>query len=118
MSLKVQNTTHLLNLAISETLYKTLICQLNKDFTLSNIEESISEAVTPSELKKQLYGIIQRVIQNEFDHFLNLLYRIDVSEHQIKKKTTQTQAAYIEEVTFLILKREWQKVWFKKNYSS
>ncbi len=118
MSLEVQNTHHLLDLAISETLYEALINQLNKDFTLSNIEECISESVTPSELKKQLFGIVEGLIHDEFDRFLNLLYRIDLPEHQIKKKITQTPVAYIEQVTFLILKREWQKVWFKNKYFS
>lgn len=118
MSLEVQNTSELLNVAISNELYKALIVQLNKDFKLSNIEGLISVTVSPDVLKQQLLTLVEQLIYNEFDGFLNLLYRIDLSEHSIKKQTSQSTEVYIEYVSFLILKREWQKVWFKHNYSS
>lgn len=118
MSLEIQNTNQLIDLAVSRTLYKKLILQLNKDFQLSNIEECISEVVPPNDLKRQLNGIVEHLIHYNFDSFLNLLYRIDLSEHSIKKQTSQSTEVYIEYVSFLILKREWQKVWFKHNYSS
>ncbi|MGB1269508.1 MAG: hypothetical protein ACPG45_07195 [Flavobacteriaceae bacterium] len=118
MSFEVKHTNQLLDLAVSETLYESLINQLNKDFALSNVDECISETVIPSELQKKLYSIVEGLIQNEFNSFLNLLYRIDLSEQQITKQVAQTQVAYIEQVTFLILKREWQKVWLKNKYSS
>ncbi len=118
MSLEVQNTSELLNVAISNELYKALIVQLNKDFKLSNIEELISVTVSPDVLKQQLLTLVERLIYNEFDSFLNLLYRIDLSEQKIKKHSSQTTEEYIENVSFLILKREWQKVWFRQNYSS
>ena len=118
MSLEVQNTSELLNVAISNELYKALIVQLNKDFKLSNIEELISVIVSPDILKQQLLTLVEQLIYNEFDSFLNLLYRIDLSEQKIKKHSNQTTKEYIEDVSFLILKREWQKVWFRQNYSS
>lgn len=118
MSLEVQNTSELLNVAISNELYKALIVQLNKDFKLSNIEGLISVTVSPDVLKQQLLTLVEQLIYNEFDSFLNLLYRIDLSEQKIKKHSSQTTEEYIENVSFLILKREWQKVWFKRKYSS
>lgn len=118
MSLEIQNTNQLLDLAVSRTLYYALILQLNKDFQLSNIEERITLAAVPEVLKLQLNVIVENLIHNDFGSFLNLLYRIDLSEHNIKKQTAQSTEEYIEYVSFLILKREWQKVWFKQNYSS
>lgn len=118
MSLEVQNTSELLNVAISNELYKALIVQLNKDFKLSNIEGLINVTVSPDVLKQQLLTLVEQLIYNEFDGFLNLLYRIDISEQKIKKHSSQTTEEYIENVSFLILKREWQKVWFRQNYSS
>jgi len=47
---------------------------------------------------------------------LNLLYIIDVSEEEIKKLDGTDLVKLSEEVTFLVLKREWQKVWFRANY--
>jgi hypothetical protein len=118
VSLEVQNTSELLNVAISNELYKALIIQLNKDFQLSNIEEYISEVVTSDDLRRQLNVIVEHLIHNDFDSFLSLLYRIDLSEQSIQKQDNQSTETYIEYVSFLILKREWQKVWFKQNYPS
>jgi len=47
---------------------------------------------------------------------LNLLYIIDVSEDQIKILDGFDRIQLAEQVSFLILKREWQKVWFRKFY--
>mgnify|MGYP003608609202 FL=1 len=51
-----------------------------------------------------------------FAEYLNLLYIIDVSEEQIKKLDGSDVFKLSEDVTFLILKREWQKVWFRNKY--
>lgn len=118
MSLVVQNTNELLETAISKDLYKALVLQLNKDFQLSNIEECYSEMITVERLKNQLYLLVKKLLHEDFDSFLNLLYRIDLSEHKIKKQESQCMQVYIEQVVFLILRREWQKVWLKENYSS
>ena len=56
------------------------------------------------------------LVQNKFSEYLNLLYIIDVSEEKIKKLDGSDIFKLTEEVTFLILKREWQKVWFRKYY--
>jgi hypothetical protein len=48
--------------------------------------------------------------QYEFAEYLNLIYIIDVSEEQIKKLDGSDLVILAEEVAFLILKREWQKV--------
>ena len=57
-----------------------------------------------------------KLIQNKFNEYLNLLYIIDVSEDQIKKLDGFDRIQLAEQVSFLILKREWQKVWFRKFY--
>lgn len=117
MFLKTQNTTQLLNLVTIEDLYVALIQQLNKDFTLSNIDVIFSEATIPSELKNQLHTTVDKLVQNDFDSFLNLVYRIDLPESKVRKNPDQTFESYVEMVVFSILKRECQKVWLKKNFS-
>ena len=94
-------------------LYLKLITQLNKDFQLAGIEESFCLDQTPSELIAQLQKIVLKLINNDFDNYLNLLYRVDISEIEIKKLNGSNIEKMTEQIVYLLLKREWQKVWFK-----
>ena len=97
-------------------LYKKLIVQLNKDFLLANIDLDFHEDVLPSSLKLLLHETVYKLIQEKFTAYLNLLYIIDVPEKQVKALDGEDILKLSEDVSFLILKREWQKVWFKKHY--
>lgn len=97
-------------------LYKKLIHQLNKDFLLANIDLDFHEEILPSSLKLLLHETIYRLIQEKFTEYLNLLYIIDVSEKQVRALDGSDTLKLSEEVSFLILKREWQKVWFRNKY--
>jgi len=97
-------------------LYKNLVEQLNKDFLLANINIDFHEDILPSSLKLILHETIFDLIQNKFTDYLNLLYIIDVSEKQIKRLDSEDTLSLSEQVSFLILKREWQKVWYRNNY--
>jgi hypothetical protein len=59
---------------------------------------------------------IYKLIQYKFAEYLNLLYIIDVPEEQIKKLDGSDLVELSEQVAFLVLKREWQKVWFRNKY--
>lgn len=98
-------------------LYKKLILQLNKDFLLANIDLDFHEEILPSSLKLVLHETVYTLIQEKFTEYLNLLYIIDVSEKQVKALDGHDTLKLSEEVSFLILKREWQKVWFRNKYS-
>lgn len=98
-------------------LYKKLVSQLNKDFLYANIDLDFDEDILPTSLKLLLQDTIYRLIQEKFTEYLNLLYIIDVPEHQIKALDVNDALQLSENVSFLILKREWQKVWFRHQYS-
>lgn len=106
----------LINEANQLNLYKKLIEQLNKDFLLANINIDFHEEVLPTSLKLILQETIYNLIQNKFTEYLNLLYIIDVSEKQIKQLDGEDILLLSEQVSFLILKREWQKVWYRNYY--
>lgn len=108
-----RSTDHLLTEAEKENLYLKLIEQLNKDFNFANEPVDFPLSTSPNELKVQLHEKIYRLIQYKFAEYLNLLYIIDVSEEEVKKLNGDDIAELAEQVTFLILKREWQKVWFR-----
>ncbi|TWO32226.1 hypothetical protein E1J38_010410 [Seonamhaeicola sediminis] len=97
-------------------LYKKLVLQLNKDFLLANIDLDFHEDILPSSLKLLLHETIYKLIQEKFADYLNLLYIIDVSEKAIKSLQGDDTVKLAEEVSFLILRREWQKVWFRNCY--
>ncbi|TNJ44263.1 hypothetical protein KFZ70_03380 [Tamlana fucoidanivorans] len=97
-------------------LYQKLIFQLNKDFQLANIDVSFHEDILPESLRVILQETVFNLIQNKFMEYLNLLYIIDVSEDDIKRLEEADILRLSEAVSFLILRREWQKVWFKNYY--
>ncbi len=112
-----QNTDLVLSEALSSNLYLKLLEQLNKDFNLANESVDFPMSTSPHELKVQLHEKIYRLIQYKFAEYLNLLYIIDVAEDQIKKLDGSDLVQLSEQVAFLILKREWQKVWFRNKFS-
>lgn len=97
-------------------LYQKLIEQLNKDFRFAAISFEIEQTVSPNELKIMLHETIYNLIQQNFSNYLNLLYIIDVSEIKIKQLDGNDTLKLAEDVSFLILKREWQKVWFRNTF--
>ena len=103
-------------LAEKEQLYKKLVLQLNKDLLYANVDLQFEELIHPAALKQQLHEEVYRLINERFAEYLNLLYIVDVSELEVKKLDGSDVVQLAEQVTFLILKREWQKVWYKNKY--
>ena len=98
-------------------LYNQLINQLNKDLKLANIDLEFNEETLPSSLKYLLKETVAHLINSKFMDYLNFLYVVDVSENKIRELDMVDVNELSEEVTFLILQREWQKVWYKNQYS-
>jgi hypothetical protein len=107
------NIDVLISQAEEEHLYFKLIEQTNKDFALANESIDIPLDIFPFEFKNLVHEKVLKLIQFKFAEYLNLLYIIDVSEAEIKKLDGSDLVELAEQVTFLILKREWQKVWFR-----
>ncbi|UUC46025.1 hypothetical protein [Flavobacterium cerinum] len=107
------NTDLLLSEAQKEDLYRKLVEQINKDFTLANESLDLDVSISPIDLKLRLHDKIYQLIQFKFAEYLNLLYIIDVPEEQVKSLDGSDIVELAEQVAFLVLKREWQKVWFR-----
>ncbi len=99
-------------------LYTKLVLQLNKDFALANIDLEFDSEILPTSLKLILHEKIYKLIQEKFMDYLNLLYIIDISEEKIKQMDGNDTLQLSENVMFLILKREWQKVYYRNQFSS
>ena len=98
-------------------MYKKLVAQLNKDFQLLGMQEVFLETANPQELVLQLEAILKKMMSSNFEDYLNLLYRVDVSENQLQMLSSANFESFAQQVGFLILRREFQKVWLKTNWA-
>lgn len=114
---KNNDSKDLLNDIYKGKLYDELILQLNKDFSLVGLDCHFSKDELPFQLKEKLDKTIRNLIKTDFNVYLSLLYRIDVSEDNITTSNTDNLASYSEKVSFEILKRIWKKVWFRSHFS-
>lgn len=109
------NANELVKFSSQNKMYNLLLLQLEKDFIYAGIDLNIRKNCSPNNLVESLQFEIKNLILVDFAGYLNLLYRIDVSEVEIKKTTTSNIDILSQQVCFLILKREWQKVWIRSN---
>tara|TARA_R110002033_G_scaffold79931_3_gene131010 strand:+ start:36904 stop:37257 length:354 start_codon:yes stop_codon:yes gene_type:complete len=117
MLVNFSDSTALLSVSIEENLYEKLVQQLVKDFGLANITIDFPYQVSPKNLKTILHQKVYRLIMEQFAEYLNLLYIVDVSEKAVKEIEATDVVEIADEVSFLILKREFQKVWLKQKYA-
>ncbi len=117
MNFDFSNSEEILDAAKTENLYRKLVIQLRKDFGLANIEIQISNAQDSRGLQSLIREKIYYLILEKFDAYLHLLYIIDVPESAFKNIHLTDVVEVSEQMTFSILKRELQKVWFKKKYT-
>lgn len=111
------NSLELLESVQQEQLYQKLLMQLKKDFELANVPINLPLDIAPEELKSIIHEKIYFLIVEKFPEYLNLLYVVDISEKEIKRIAPSDVVDISAEVSFLLLKREWQKVWYKAKYS-
>lgn len=118
MSLKFSDANEVVAFSSKQQLYKMLIEQLEKDFNFSGIALNIRKNCAPEKLVESLENRLKQLINSDFTGYLNLLYRIDVSETEIRKTDGSNIDVLVNQVCFLILRREWQKVWMRSNSRS
>lgn len=100
----------------SGKILRGLLTQIKKDFLSAGITLKISVAgkYSYSELVKILSDILESTVLQKI---FNLLYRIDISESQLKKEMP-TPGIDFRLFSELIIKRELQKVILRQLYSS
>lgn len=92
--------------------------QIIKDFEVfgEKIEFSGNAEAAYGELKSQILPIISRLISGNFEKFLSLLYRIDVSEKSVKEIFQDHPQKPEERISEMIIERELKKVIIRKYY--
>ena len=95
--------------------------QLQKDFEGAGLNGDFANDLTPD------YNSILKVVESEIEKInklavsklTGLLYRIDISEIQIKKLSEEKKESSMNEIiSELILKRELQKIIIKEHFRS
>ncbi|WP_370458290.1 hypothetical protein [Cellulophaga sp. L1A9] len=117
MMLNFTDSNALLTESVDSGLYQNLVAQLGKDFGLANIDIDLPFNVNPKNLKTILHQKIYRLMMERFAEYLNLLYIIDVPEKKVKSIQETDVVDISNQVAFLILQREFQKVWFRQKYA-
>lgn len=84
----------------------------------ANISIDLPDNIAPMDLKRVLHEKVYQLIMEKFADYLNLLYIVDVPERVVKAIKAQDVVEISGEVGFEILKREWQKVWFRNRCGS
>ncbi len=118
MSWELQHLSELEKQVQQENLLEALIIQTNKDFQLANHPLDLSLQATPEQIIQAIHQKVYDLLQYQFSEYLNLLYIVDVSEAQVKSITVNDLVEISEEVSFLLIKRIWQKVYLRKHFSN
>ncbi len=111
-----KESEELIKYASSHQLYEDLVLQLKKDFGLANLTFDLPADCNPEELKYLLQKNIQFLIEEKFSDFVNLLYIVDLPENTARQILDTEKQNISDHYTFLILKRVWQKIWFRQQY--
>jgi hypothetical protein len=111
------NTISDLEIQINKKIiFKELLQQINKDFQLIGIDYQFNSNIFFKDFFNQFEQIIKELVDLNFQLFLNLLYRIDLNESKIRAIIATEKESVYARIIFEILKREWQKVWFRHHY--
>lgn len=94
-------------------LFELLVQQIERDFRMSVEEDLAFPASTPLELVQQIQEVLEHIASRTPAKLSMLLYRIDVAEHDIRAIEEGDVFAYFQQLTYLIVKREFQKVYFR-----
>jgi len=113
MLLNIQDSLQLVTEIRQKELLVNLILQLNKDFSMVGLELDLSKESAPEIVVNYLEAYLLELIKKDFNTLVNLLYRIDISEKLVKEIKEVEIEIISKKIAILILRKEWQKVWFK-----
>ena len=104
-------------------LRETLLAQVRKDFQRASVpfpRVGLSQEgeATDQQWVRGLQESLYRLLMENFDGYLNLMYAADVPEREFRTLQVTDAVEVAGQVVLLLLRREWQKVWSRANYDS
>jgi len=116
MKLKVDNSEPLILITLDNSLFNKLIHQVEKDFVLANIPLKIPETLDAVGFIALIRKKVYYLIMEHFAEYLNLMYIIDIPEKEFQHIDITDTIDVADQITLLILKREYKKVWYRNRY--
>lgn len=102
----------------SQGLYDALVAQVKRDFTRVNLELTLCQNPKAKELQTVIREKLYFLSMERFPEYLNVMYAVDIPERAFKNLDITDAVDAAEQVTFLLLKRELQKVELKEKYKT
>jgi hypothetical protein len=103
----------------SQDLFDAFKMQLVKDFEQSNFQADFIKSLEPdyASIQKKIVSELQRSEKRADSNLMSLLYRVDISEVQLKKYlNNRRNENRLSTIAELIIKRVLQKVVIKQYY--
>jgi hypothetical protein len=117
----MQNLPDIQNQLSSQGLFDAFKKQLAKDFEQSNFPSGFVSALEPdyNSIHKKIAQELQRHEKKSDFTIMNLLYRIDISEAQLKRYLNKNKdKSHFNVIAELIIKRVLQKVVIRQMYKN
>jgi len=101
----------------------SLLAQVIKDFERASVPfprvgPSNGGEATDGEWVRGLEEGLYRLLMEDFDGYLNLMYAADIPEREFRSLEVTDAVDVARQVALLLLRREWQKVWSRATYDS
>lgn len=113
---RFKHSEELLEEVQKERLYPALVQQLKKDFRRANIAFGFKGDPGAMELGRLVHEKIYYLILERFQDYLNLLYIVDIPEGEVDGIAPGDAVDLSAQVSFLLLRREAQKVRYKARF--
>ncbi|MEQ8361023.1 MAG: hypothetical protein RH860_16140 [Cytophagales bacterium] len=79
----------------------------------------ILNAKSKTEFYKAVAKLIEGMIENDFERFLSIMYRMDVSELKLKEILNSAKAEEVyNKIAEWVIKREEEKIFWREKYNS
>ncbi|WP_423997642.1 hypothetical protein [Maribacter sp. IgM3_T14_3] len=116
MKLNVDNSEQLMQVVKSDLLFDKLVQQVEKDFDLANVSLKIPDALEYTAFIALVREKVYYLMMEHFADYLNLMYIIDIPEIEFQNIEITDTVDVADQVTLLILKREYKKVWYRNRF--
>lgn len=96
---------------------KQLLEQIIKDLGIEPWPISAEAPNFFEQLEHELYYTLLAIIERQPQLLPNIIYRIDLNEHLVKKMLTNPEGDAAKDLTNLVLEREMKKVFYRNVYN-
>jgi hypothetical protein len=101
-------------------LLHSLMAQLQKDYSRAGLDFPILEKYLLTEDVPEIFASLKEgvylLLMEHFEQYLNLMYAVDLPERDFQGIDPGDAVEAADQLSGLILNREWQKIQWRRNY--